>query len=155
MSPFQTEPYTLPQLKQGIAMLVGRHESPKGGILTLMVNELGEDPAVVTSSAAHTTIEMSPLRQVAFYRVEGSRPNGRGAWLFVGPISFSSHELDLRGPPRGGSTPQDDVQLMVREAIRRKIAWPYHQSSVNVTHVELGERRGASLLVEVRILLDD
>ena len=68
--------------------------------------------------------------------------------LFVGPISFSSHELDLR-------TPQDDVQLMVREAIRRKIAWPYDQSSVKVTHVELGERRGTSLLVEVRILLDD
>ena len=148
MRPFQTEPYTLPQLKQGIAMLVGRHESPKDGLLTLMVNELGEDPAVVTSSAAHTTIEMSPLRQIAFYRVEGSRPNGRGAWLFVGPISFSSHELDLR-------TPQDDVQLMVREAIRRKIAWPYDQSSVKVTHVELGERRGTSLLVEVRILLDD
>ena len=93
MSRFQTEPYTLPQLKQGIAMLVDRHEGPNGGILTLMVNELGGDPAVVTSSEAHTTIEMSPLRQVAFYRVEGSRPNGRGAWLFVGPISFSSHEL--------------------------------------------------------------
>jgi hypothetical protein len=147
MGHFSADPYTLPQLKQGIAMLVGLGGQPVGDITTLMVSESGDDPSMVESSTAHTTFQMPPLRQIAFHRVR-SRSGSAASWLFVGPCRFFAHELDFR-------TAQDDVQHMVREAVRRKIEWPYEKSSVSVPRVEMTDRKGSSLLVEVRILLDD
>lgn len=147
MGQFSADPYTLPQLKQGIAMLVGLGRQPIGDITTLMVSESGDDPSLVESSSAHTTFQMAPLRQIAFHRVR-SRSGIAASWLFVGPCRFFAHELDFR-------TVQDDVQHMVREAVRRKIEWPYEKSSVSVPRVEMTDRKGSSLLVEIRILLDD